>query len=118
VGSAWRGNGGDDFRAGAPNVFKRFQQEILIARVERDIFACGTYGLETDGLADDKGDGFGLSFPHALGSVSAAFAEMQRMVAELVGQDREFCTGIEIRQELDLPTRAPALSGANLFRIR
>jgi len=36
--SVRRGNGGDDFRTGALNVFERLGEKILVARVQGNVF--------------------------------------------------------------------------------
>ena len=41
----------NDFRAGSLNVFKRFGEAILVPRIEKNVFAGGPNGFETNRLA-------------------------------------------------------------------
>ncbi len=60
-----------------------------VAVVKLDVVGgCGS-GLQTNGLADDKGDGLGLRLAHSLGGGGAALGLVQHLVRQFMHKRAE-----------------------------
>lgn len=79
-------DGRDDVRGDVLDLVQRRGERLGLAVVELDVVARGGAGLQSDGLADDEGDGFGFGLPHGLVGGALA-ATMQKLVGKFMDDD-------------------------------
>jgi len=76
-------------------------EKLFVALVKLDVVRTGGSGIETDGLGNDEGNGFGLEFAGLLGRPGASVAVVKDLVCEFMDESREFVGWFEALFEND-----------------